>query len=186
MILNYSYALFPTKEQLACLERTLHICRHTYNSALLDKQNYYNKNKKNYPRTKLQKQLVMDKKKYAPLKSIHSQPLQEVFFRLEKAYKNFFEQRAKYPKIKKAKDYHSFTYTQFGVKNVHPKTGKPSFYGAHFDEEENLFLSKIGSIKIFLHRPIDGAIRQVVIKRKGRRWFAIFRQLRKYKYFLTA
>ena len=65
-------------------------------------------------------------------------------------------------------------------------TGKPSFYGAHFDEEENLFLSKIGSIKIFLHRPIDGAIRQVVIKRKGRRWFAIFRQLRKYKYFLTA
>src|SRR5699024_3344152 len=72
------------------------------------------------------------------------------------------------------KDYHSFTFTQFGVKNVHPKTGKPSFYGAHFDENENLFLSKIGSVKIFLHRPIDGAIRQVVIKRKGKRWFAIF------------
>lgn len=174
MILNYSYAVFPTEEQLECLESTLYICRHTYNSALLDKQNYYKRNKKNYTRAKLQKQLIVDKKKHALLKSVHSQPLQEVFFRVEKAYKNFFEQRANYPKIKKAKDYNSFTFTQFGLRNVNPKTGKPSFYGAHFDENENLFLSKIGSVKIFLHRPIDGAIKQVVIKRKGKRWFAIF------------
>jgi putative transposase len=37
-----------------------------------------------------------------------------------------------------------------------------------------LHLSKIGDIKINLHRPIEGTIKAVVLKRSGNQWYAIF------------
>jgi putative transposase len=37
-----------------------------------------------------------------------------------------------------------------------------------------LYLQGIGDIKIKLHRPTEGAIKTVTLKREGRQWFAIF------------
>ncbi|MEQ6389425.1 zinc ribbon domain-containing protein [Bacillaceae bacterium S4-13-58] len=49
----------------------------------------------------MQHQHTIDKKVIPMLKEVPSQPLQEVFFRLEKAYEKFFRKEAKYPKLKK-------------------------------------------------------------------------------------
>jgi putative transposase len=68
--------MYPSKEQKETFEKWLSICRHQYNSALLDKHN------KGLSRYQLQKQLTQDKKAFPILKEIPSQPLQEVFFRL--------------------------------------------------------------------------------------------------------
>lgn len=51
---------------------------------------------------------------------------------------------------------------------------QPVRYAASFDSDGNLFISKLGSIKIILHRKPEGNIKQAIIKRKGNRWFAIF------------
>ena len=117
MLLNQKYEIFPTEEQKEIVERWLHYCRQLYNSALLDKQQKYKRNKENYNRFDMQKQLTLDKQGHPFLKEIPSQPLQEVFLRLTKAFDNFFRKDASYPKLKKYKEYNSLTFPQFGLNN---------------------------------------------------------------------
>ncbi|WP_343032912.1 helix-turn-helix domain-containing protein [Virgibacillus doumboii] len=127
MILNYKYEIYPTEKQTQMLHSWISICRQQYNAALLDKQRFYKQYKKGLSRYNLQKRQTKDKKKFAFLKSVPSQPLQEVFFRLEKAFDKFFKGDARYPKQKKYKDYNSITFTQFGIgmqKVKNKKTGK--------------------------------------------------------------
>ncbi len=88
MLLNLKYEIFPTEEQKDTLNRWLQYCRQTYNSALLDKQRKYRSSKQSYTREDMQRQLTIDKKKYYFLKDMPSQPLQEVFLRLKKAFEN--------------------------------------------------------------------------------------------------
>src|SRR5699024_485971 len=107
--------------------------------------------------------------KYVFLKEIPSQPLQEVFIRLDKSFTNFFRREAGYPKIKKYKDYNSMTFPQFGF-----KPNMTHRYAASFSENGKLRLSKLGEIAINMHRTIDGPIKQLIIKRQGNRWYAIF------------
>src|SRR5699024_2262189 len=179
--MNYKYEMFPTERQTQTLDSWLSICRQQYNSALLDKQRFYQKNKTGLSQTQLQKQQTADKQKIPLLKTVPSQPLQEVFFRLERADKNFFEGRAHYPKLKKHKDYNSLTFTQFGIEKRHVKNKATSEvnvravrYAASLDEINHLLISKRGAVYIKFHRPLEGKVKQVTIKRQGSRWFAIF------------
>jgi putative transposase len=96
------------------------------------------------------------------LKEVHSLVLQNVIVRVELAFKAFFRrvqsgEEPGYPRFRGRNRYDSITYTQsgFGV-----DTGK-------------LHLSKIGDIKIKLHRPIEGKIKTCVVRRMPTgKWFA--------------
>ncbi|WP_408007437.1 hypothetical protein ACJROX_22480 [Pseudalkalibacillus sp. A8] len=37
-----------------------------------------------------------------------------------------------------------------------------------------LYNKKLGEIDILLHRPLEGTIKQLIIKRQGKKWYAIF------------
>jgi len=70
---------------------------------------------------------------------------------------NFFRGSG-YPRFKGRNRYDSFTYPQSG-----------------FELEDGKFiLSKIGNIKIILHRDIEGRIKTCTIKRDVDQWYAIF------------
>lgn len=97
MLLNQKYEIYSNGKQKEMLDRWLQYCRQTYNSALLDKQRKYNRSNESYTCYDMQTQLKLDKKKYSFLKEVPSQPLQEVFLRLTKAFDNFFRKDAKYP-----------------------------------------------------------------------------------------
>ncbi|MFD3448991.1 RNA-guided endonuclease InsQ/TnpB family protein [Microbacteriaceae bacterium 4G12] len=157
MLLNQKYEIFPTEAQKEVLDRWLQYCRQTYNSALLDKERKYKKNKEHYNRDDMQRQLTLDKKIYPFLKEMPSQPLQEVFVRLKKAFDHFFRKDAKYPKQKKYKDYNSMTFPQFGFK----PNGKHR-YAMSFSDNGKLYNTKLGEIEILLHRPIEGTIKQLI------------------------
>ena len=181
MLLNYRYEIYPTEEQVATLDRWISICRMQYNSALLDKQRIYKNEKRSYKRFDMQKQQTSDKKVTPLLKEVPSQPLQEVFFRLEKAFEKFFRKEAKYPKVKKYKDYNSITFTQFGMARQSSKNKKTGVVkrqlvrrAASLGKGGKLQISKIGLIDIHFHRKLDGKVKQVVIKRQRNRWYAIF------------
>ncbi|MEH7237116.1 RNA-guided endonuclease InsQ/TnpB family protein [Bacillus sp. JJ1562] len=181
MLLNYKFEIYPTEDQKVTFERWISICRMQYNSALLDKQRIYKKENRNYKRPDMQKQQTLDKKVTPLLKEVPSQPLQEVFFRLEKAFEKFFRKEAKYPKLKKHKDYNSITFTQFGMArqaSKNPKTGKVKRQlvrrAASLGKGGKLQISNLGLIDINFHRKLDGKVKQVIIKRQGNRWFAIF------------
>jgi len=164
MLLNQKYKIFLTEDQKETLDCWLQYCRQAYNSALLDKQS-----KAPYNRFDMQRQLKLDKEKHVFLKEMPSQPLQEVFIRLDKSFTNFFRREAGYPKIKKYKDYNSMIFPQFGF-----KPNATHRYAASFSENGKLRLSKLGEIAINMHRAIDGPIKQLIIKRQGNRWYAIF------------
>jgi putative transposase len=98
------------------------------------------------------------------LKCVHSQVLQEVVKRVDLAYQAFFR-RVKdgedpgYPRFKGKDRYDSFTYTQSGF------SLKPG----------ELWLSKIGDIRIKLHRAIEGEIQRLNLRRMPTgKWFVSF------------
>nr|WP_255304281.1 helix-turn-helix domain-containing protein [Streptococcus sobrinus] len=57
--MNQKYEMFPTEEQKETLDRWLQYCRQTYNAALLDKERKYKRNKENYNRYDMQRQLTL-------------------------------------------------------------------------------------------------------------------------------
>lgn len=179
MLTGYKYEIHITTKQEETLNTWVDNCRQQYNSALLDKQRCYKETGKTLTRYDLQKIQTADKKHLSFLREMPSQPLQEVFCRLEKSFDKFFRKEAKYPKLKKYKNYNSITFPQFGIKEVYnPKTKfyNRTRYAASFSDNGNLLISKLGEITVNYHRelPSDGVIKQVVLKRQNKHWFVIF------------
>src|SRR5690349_9971811 len=86
------------------------------------------------------------------LRAVHSQVLQNVSERLELAFQAFFRRLRNgetpgYPRFRGSGRYNSLTYPQYGN-------------GARLDGDR-LFLSKIGSIPVVLHRPLEGTPKTV-------------------------
>ena len=77
--------------------------------------------------------------------------------RVAVAFKNYFQGRARFPRLKRFKDYRSCTYPQSGFKL----------------ENGRLSLSKIGKVRIFLHRPLEGTVHRLTIKYSVGEWYAI-------------
>jgi len=92
--------------------------------------------------------------------------LQNVADRIDKAFQNFFrrvkngDKKVGYPRFKGFDRYDSLTYKQID-------------FGWEI-KDSNLKLSKIGPIKIKLHRSIVGALRTCIIRRQASKWYACF------------
>lgn len=179
MLLNYKFEIFPTEEQKQTLHRWINLCCMQYNSALLDKQRAYKTSKQSLGKKELSAILTESKKRYPFLKEVPSQPLLETIDRLLKAYDKFFRKEANYPKLKSPKDYHSITFTQFGIEKRYQKyKGKPILrtvrHAVSLGRKGCLLISKLGEVKVNWHRKLDGKVRQVTIKRQNDRFFVIF------------
>lgn len=114
-----------------------------------------------------QETLKTDKAKHPQVKEVHSQVVQEVLFRVERAYNNFFRrvkagEKPGYPRYKGPGQYKSLTFTQFG-----------DGLGASF-KNNKLRLSKVGLVKIDLHREIYGIVKTCTVKREqSGKWYAV-------------
>ncbi len=164
MLKTYKYRLYPTRKQIEKLDWTLKTCRTLYNSALVDRNRHYKETGKGLSRIDQEKILVSDKKNIVYLTDIYSQVLQDVLRRVDKAYKGFFSRlkkkngKAGYPRFKPEGRYASITYTQSGFSII----------------DNKLALSKIGHIKLKLHRNITGIIKTCTIKRETDKWYVCF------------
>ena len=91
------------------------------------------------------------------LKQTHSQPLQQTLKDLERAYVNFFEQRADFPRFKKKGVSDSFRYPQ----------------GCKLDQGNGrIFLPKLGWLRYRHSRDTLGELRNVTVSQSGGKWFA--------------
>ena len=164
MLKTYKFRLSPTKNQIDKLDQMLETCRILYNSCLVDRNRHYESTGKGLSYIAQAKILTGDKKRIEYLTNIHSQVLQDVLKRVEKAYNNFFRRvkekkgKAGYPRFKPQNRYDSITYTQSGFEII---AGK-------------LKLSKIGHIKIKQHRQINGDIKTCAIKKEIDKWYVCF------------
>lgn len=158
----YKFRMYPNKQQEASLDLTLNTCRHLYNMALADRKNAYEL--EGISRTYGdQAAVLVAEKKDGNFTGVFSQVLQDVLRRLDKSFKAFFRrvkagEKPGYPRFKGDGWYKSFTYPQVGFK---------------FDGSK-LNLSKIGSIRIFKHREVEGKIKTCTIKKDNLgHWYAI-------------
>lgn len=158
VIRNFKYRLYPSYKTSKVLLTYLHSCRELYNSLLDAVKNKFSIDGSllhYFDLAKLTKEN----------KSIHSQVRQEIAkrisFHLGKINKNK-NVNIKFPRYKTENRYKSFTFPQYGN-------------GVKF-ENDYLFLSKIGKIKVKYHRdiPNNGNIKTTTIKKELNQWFVIF------------
>ncbi|GHO72074.1 transposase [Ktedonobacter sp. SOSP1-52] len=158
---TFKFRLYPTKKQCEKLEWTLVRCCELYNAALQERREMYKYTGKGTNYNAQAMQLPEIKEIREEYKDIHSQVLQDVLRRVEKTFKDFFL-RVKagvtpgYPRFQGRTHYDSFCFPQVGFSL---KNGR-------------LELSKIGHIKIKLHRKVLGTIKTCTIKREGHCWYA--------------
>jgi len=164
MLKSFKYRIYPTKSQRTKMNQTLELCRWTYNETLAYRKNAYDSEGKSISKYETHNLLPKWKEDKPELKEVFSQTLQNVQERVDLAFKAFFR-RAKagekpgYPRFKGRGWYDSFSYPQMGFKL----------------ENSVLKLSKIGNIKIKLHRPIEGKIKRLTVRRSATgKWFACF------------
>ena len=166
MIKSLKYRLFPTKKQQRLLQEQLNECRWLYNHFLEQRKNSWEQEKKGIGYFQQCKTLVSLKKERPSLNNIYSQVLQNVADRIDKAFQNFFrrvkagENKVGYPRFKGFDRFDSLTYKQAG-------------FGWKI-ENDRLNLSKIGCIKIKLHRSIVGTLKTCTIRRQSGKWYACF------------
>ena len=98
MLRAYKFRIYPTRSQKTKFENTFSMCRHLYNWSLAERNEVWEK-KRSVTYTEQQNRLPAMKKQRPWFASVHSQVLQDVLRRLDKAYKNFYK-RVNDPKIK--------------------------------------------------------------------------------------
>jgi putative transposase len=163
---TYQYRLYPTNRQTSILNRTLNLCRRVYNDTLAYRKHTYETDGKTASLYATNNLLTQWKQDNPTLKSVHSQVLQNVQVRVDLAYKAFFRRTKSgdvpgFPRFKGYGRYDSITYPQSGFHVT--------------DAGTHLHASKIGDIPIVLHRPIDGTIKTLTIRRTMTgKWYASF------------
>ncbi|MFZ3092543.1 MAG: transposase [Methanothrix sp.] len=164
MLKAYKFRIYPTKSQRTKMEQTLDLCRWTYNKTLEIRKNAWENEGKSLSKYETNNMLPEWKADKPELKDVFSQVLQNVHERVDLALKAFLRrvkagEKPGYPRFRGRGRYDSFTYPQKGFKI---DSGK-------------LYLSKIGNIKINLHRPIEGKIKRLTVRRAATgKWYACF------------
>jgi putative transposase len=144
---TYQYRLNPIPALAQVLEAALHRCRTLYNVALEQRRTWWARGQGKRATYEQQKAELPDlKADFLDYAEVHSQVLQDVLLRLERAYQAFFRrvqagETPGYPRFQGKDRSHSFTYPQYGN-------------GAVLDGGI-LSLSTIGRIPLRLHRPLD-------------------------------
>lgn len=161
---SFKYRIYPNKSQIAKLENTLSVCCELYNAGLQERIEAYKLQRKSLCYFHQKSELPELKQAVPEIKVVYSQVLQDVLYRLDRAFQDFFRRvkakkcKAGFPRFRSKRRYDSFTYSQKGF-SVCDKSVK---------------LSKIGIVKCKFHRPIQGKVKTCTIKREANQWYVVF------------
>jgi len=156
--------LKPTKSQVAILNRQLDLCRWTYNQTLALRKNAWDDEQKHIGYYESKRYIAIWKQDKPELSEVHSHVLQDVSMRVDLAFQAFFRRVRNgedpgFPRFKGRNWYDSLTYFETGFKVI----------------GDVLWLSKIGDLKIWLHRPLEGTIKRLTIRRSTTgKWYVSF------------
>jgi putative transposase len=139
--------IYPTDEQKQILAQHFGCARWWWNYALNQSIETYKATGKSLSQSGLNSLLPALKKEFEWLGECYSQVLQSVSLNLSRAYQNFFQGRAKYPRFKSKHHRQSIQYPQ-KVKQVNDSLKFPG---------------SLGIVKALIHRPLDGTIKTVTV-----------------------
>jgi len=161
---TFKYRLYPTATQQQLLRGQLSEACRLYNAALQERRDAYRSHRRSVNLFEQCRQLSEVRAAGdSNLPNCHGG--QDVLKRVDKAFKAFFRRvkqggKAGYPRFKSHRRYDSITFPSHGDGNQL--------------REKHLFVQGVGEIKIKLHRPVEGKIKTVLVKREGHHWYACF------------
>lgn len=160
----FLYRLYPTKHQAMALTEQVEEARVLYNAALQERRDAYAKCKVSlnyYAQANQLKQIRAE----GSTGLANFSACQDVLRRVDKTFQAFFRrvkkgEKAGYPRFKAKNRYDSITYPSYGdgCKLI----------------DNRVRLQGVGCVKVKLHRPIEGTIKTVTVKRDAGRWYVAF------------
>jgi putative transposase len=169
MRLTFKYRLMPTSAQAAFLAGELRDACSLYNAALEERIGAWktcHKSINYYDQANQLKAMRAD----GCLTLANFSCCQDVLRRVDKTYKAFYARvkrgdKPGFPRYRSARRYDSITFPSYGDGCRLLSTGKLRVQGA-------------GHVKVNLHRPLEGVVKTVTVKREAGRWFACFSVVR--------
>ncbi len=162
---TFRYAIRPTPTQSEALHHHVDEACRLYNGALQERRDAW----------KLARTSISFFSQDVQLKGIRADgsldipnfgAARDILRRVDRAFAGFFRrmkvgEKAGYPRFRSRHRYDSITFPHYGN-------------GCRLRENGCLYLQGVGEVKIILHRPIEGTVKTLTIKREGGRWFALF------------
>ena len=169
LLKTFQYRLYPTKEQQRLLMRQLEECRWLWNTLLGERKQAWEDRQETVDYYTQKAELPVLKVGERPtLAEVHSQVIQDVALRLKKAFDAYFRrikagETPGYTRFRGAGRYDSLTFPQVPV-------------GCALDAKaKRLVISKVGCIKVLLHRPLEGVPKTATIRHTATgKWFVSF------------
>ncbi len=143
--------IYPNKDQKNKLAEQFGCVRFVYNRALALKKEAWESSQESLSLYEIKKLLPGWKKELDWLAEADSQALQQSILNLDRAYKNFFAKRARFPKFKFRHAKQSIHYPQ----------------RVKVDEKGRIYLPKVGWVKAKLRRAIEGKIKTVTVSKEA-------------------
>jgi putative transposase len=159
---TYKFKLKPTLEQERQFDTILWRCRTVYNTALEQRKTIYVQRGISVTYYQQKAELPGIKAAMPEYSEVHSQVLQDVVLRVDRAFQAFFRrvqsgETPGYPRFHGRDRFNSFTYPQYDN-------------GARLDNGL-LVLSKIGRVAVRWSRPIEGTPKTVTLSREADGWY---------------
>ncbi|MGY6771840.1 RNA-guided endonuclease InsQ/TnpB family protein [Gallibacterium sp. ZY190522] len=153
----FKFEIMPNGSQIRRIKQFCGCSRFVFNRALAwQNEQYEQDNSFKFSYTKIANLLPQWKKELPWLKECHSQVLQQSLKDLESAFKNFFQQRADFPKFKKKGLKERFRFPQ----------------GCKLEQQNSrICLPKIGWVRYRNSRKVVGEIKNVTVSQKCGRFF---------------
>lgn len=170
---TYQFRIYPTKKQETTLNAWLALCCQVYNAALQERRDAYRMAGISLGFAHQCAELPTCKEVCPELAEVNAQVLQNVVKRVDLAFQAFFRggntgKKIGYPRFKSRLRYHSLTFPQYAA------PGKQGCFSIvqEGNHKGKLILSKIGHVKMVMHRPIGGAPKTAIVKRTPTgKWF---------------
>jgi putative transposase len=166
---TFQYRIYPTHKQETALTHWLKLLCETSNAALQERRDAYRIAGKSIGFSQQCAALPECKEVRPDLAEVPSQVLQDAVKRVDLAFDGFFRRCANgekpgYPRYKSHLRYDSMTFKQYG-----------NSFCVEVCEKKNrgtLILTKLGQVKMVMHRPLQGTPKTAIVKRTPTgKWF---------------
>jgi putative transposase len=162
---TFKFRLYPSPIQERLLSQTLETCRIWYNVCLAQRRDAYEQKQRRVGKYE-QLAWVKDYRKENPYAAqVHSHVIQVVVADLDKAFQAFFRrvkagEKPGYPRFKGRDRFDSFGFKEY--KNGFKIDGR------------RLRIYGVGRVAVRWHRPVEGRIKTLRIRRSVGKWYACF------------
>jgi len=164
---TFRYRIYPTPAQEAFFRQISGACRFVYNLALEQRERFGRRGRAIGYVAQANELPVL--KAEAPwLNDIPSHCLQQALRDLDRAFANFFDGRADFPRYRRRDRAESFRFPD--PKQFHVDVASSALTAPKFGKTKKDF----GALAIRLHRPLSGKAKNLTISRSGNAWYASF------------